>query len=462
REVTDFDTNDWDDYLHFNDAQGTAKNEDEVKRSLTPPAIGYAVSAAGEPLGLTTGAPSETNHIQWQGAFLEDKELTTSAGSDRGNLYRMGVRHYSPAYGRFLQRDPLNNYRTPNAMAPLAHNPYQYGYNQATEYADTSGYACCGMGAPGTGEIIRNPDNTNGESNGNDCIIPWPDLSNCQASTCSHCCVDANGAAADPCGDALCLFFHTPDEWTSCECYKYCALARAGGEHAPSIVGHWSINPVTPTAPHWNNPPALGLGGNGGAPLRFIPSVPSPVSPSPITRFTPNSVYFSGLVEANIQLPLHQACFAAIKMDASEALLGVGMGLIGDIFAWLWRPFGSNVVESIANLVCNVMLMSANCKDPISRDLANCLLDACCEFKACIKHSNPWLWGATAGFALLGLLGGPLIAWNAGVAAYTCFSTLQAIICIGYLTDYWRLCYNEYALARRTQRTIIGMHNQSG
>ena len=40
RDVADFETGDWDDFLHFNDAQGTAKNEELVQRDESPPDVG--------------------------------------------------------------------------------------------------------------------------------------------------------------------------------------------------------------------------------------------------------------------------------------------------------------------------------------------------------------------------------------------------------------------------------------
>jgi RHS repeat-associated protein len=128
------------DLVHINDPQGSVK-EDEDPSFPASTASGYVTTAEGEPLPLTQ--PTEENHIRFHGGFLEDKELSTSAGSNRGYLYRMGVRHYSPALGRFLQRDPVGNFRPPNPEYPLASNPYAYGFNQPLEFTDTSGRQAC-------------------------------------------------------------------------------------------------------------------------------------------------------------------------------------------------------------------------------------------------------------------------------------------------------------------------------
>ncbi|MFH1676631.1 MAG: RHS repeat-associated core domain-containing protein, partial [bacterium] len=137
------------DRLHFNDPQGTIKEQGRPERPDGSPES-YVMTAEGEPM-QTTGMDNPSN-IRFHGGYLEGKEFNADADTDRGHLYRMGIRHYSPALGRFLQREPLVNFRTPNSMHPLGANPYLYGYNCPTEFADPSGYQSCGGGC-GNGQI---------------------------------------------------------------------------------------------------------------------------------------------------------------------------------------------------------------------------------------------------------------------------------------------------------------------
>ncbi|MBU1023958.1 hypothetical protein KKB99_06715 [bacterium] len=84
--------------------------------------------------------PTTENHIQYHGGFLEDKEFHTSeANQERGYFYRMGVRHYSPMLGRFLQKDPMTISRPPKTRSPLSANPYTYALNQPLQLRDITG-----------------------------------------------------------------------------------------------------------------------------------------------------------------------------------------------------------------------------------------------------------------------------------------------------------------------------------
>jgi len=421
REVTDLDTEDWDDYLHFNDAQGTAKNENKVERGVTPPEVGYAVSAAGEPLAVASGAPTHTNHIQWQGAFLEDTELTTSAGSDRGNLYRMGVRHYSPAYGRFLQRDPLNNYRMPNASMPLAHNPYQYGYNQATEYSDTSGYACCGLGGGGA---VGGSGGYNKESNAEvACKVNWADETCPGLYTClSACCVWPSGQKDDPC-HSLCLPIDSmpQDQWTRCECLKSCDTDSQGGENHPRRMGVLYPDDMTPG---WEGPPSFGPGGTGGNIWWWWPILMGgdhfPHFSMPLRKN--NEV-------ANISTHLHQSQYIVVHATPSPMIGGWSWGINESVITLVTAA----ILDWGAIAYCEMRGKVWDCNDTRGE---YCIGKACCALYACLANSGIWVLAgiglgilyvlASGGTGLIPILAGGLAGGSVAVGIMHTISSVPS------------------------------------
>ena len=142
------------DTLHIDSAIGTTMQEasPDVSGDHVGTTNGYVTTADGEPFGETYMQPTDENHIQYHGGYLEDKEFHTSvANQERGYFYRMGIRHYVPAFGRFMQRDPITYMRAPHKTNPLSSNPYQYAYNRPTQMSDTSGYQ------PGGPDILPEP-----------------------------------------------------------------------------------------------------------------------------------------------------------------------------------------------------------------------------------------------------------------------------------------------------------------
>ncbi|MFH1516008.1 MAG: RHS repeat-associated core domain-containing protein [bacterium] len=153
------------DTLHVNAPIGTVMQEAEpYVTGEVPPGTpnGYVTNADGEPFWVDNLEPTTENHIQYHGGFLEDKEFHTSeANQERGYFYRMGVRHYSPMLGRFLQKDPMTISRLPSKRSPLSANPYTYALNRPLQLSDTSGFqpelpglsncSTCGGGSGGGG-----------------------------------------------------------------------------------------------------------------------------------------------------------------------------------------------------------------------------------------------------------------------------------------------------------------------
>ncbi len=421
REVTDLDQDQWTDHLHFNDAQRTVKNEEEVSTAIAQPDIGYAVSAAGEPLPVSAVTSTDENHIQWQGAFLEDKELNTAADSDRGYLSRMGVRHYSPAFGRFLQRDPVNNYRAPNPMFPLAHNPYQYAYNQPTQYSDTSGYQCCGLGGGGAGTLgghnlagVSKDLNPEGqEVDPGNCIIPWPDNSGCFPKTCYMCCVGKNGIEADPWCDAVCLIPYYGD-MTNCECHVWCENAKYGGENHPSPMG--DVPSGGNRRPIYG-PPSYGPGGDGGDRPWILPLYPIP------GNGFPERLPWELMLSLDLHSPLgitegihtFSSSYWVGPTNMTQGALTIGNLPRGLIPPPEWKiPTGMGIVSWLTNrgigFACDLLgLLGVNPYNPsnpcsLQGDLWQCIRGACCIWSKCVKAA-----GTVS--TITGLLVG-IITWN--------------------------------------------------
>jgi RHS repeat-associated protein len=217
---------------------------------------GYTALAAGEPLPMAQ--PSDTNHIQFHGGFLEDQNIHTTQGTDgdMGYFYRMGMRHYSPALNRFMQRDPLSYTRLPNRRFPITANPYIYANNQPLKFNDRTGYQPCPGGNPNatpsndgynrninqnfqTDPDLPNPDenNGNGGSPGTgldrklQCDLPYPE----DKCHCGGCCIvdlhDPSPSLDDLCSVAYssCNDIGFGDEglfeegaWVDDECKNWC------------------------------------------------------------------------------------------------------------------------------------------------------------------------------------------------------------------------------------------------
>ena len=267
---------DYTDMLHFNDMMGTAREEvnpTEVGSEVEGTPNGFVTTADGEPLKLQQPEEQEAYYIssnsQFHGGFLEDKNFHTNPINDgvMGYFYRMGIRHYSPGLGRFLQRDPFTYNHPSNSQFPLNANPYLYAYNRPTQYADRSGYQACqgpGCGKP-LGNISPMPARPNAagggfgtdtgggggggdgthdpEKEGRICLRWFPE--ECTDPACfewcwNRCCQWADEppwagccSGALICGNPICPFGHelkTPPEWCRCAC-----CMAGGGEHAPDM-----------------------------------------------------------------------------------------------------------------------------------------------------------------------------------------------------------------------------------
>ena len=329
------DVNDYTDMLHFNDMMGTAREEvnpTEVGSEVQGSAYGYVTTADGEPLSFGPSANLEENHIQFHGGFLEDRDFHESF--DRGYFYRMGIRHYSPGLGRFLQRDPLSYLRVPPKGHPLNLNTYIYGNNRPTQLSDRSGYqACPSCGTPSGGitpmvQWLTGPgfgqDGSSGGGHGGgggggwgddetDCAVYYPeeciddeDYPNCTRLCCRSKNTPAwwNGCC---CGDCTSMY----PEGVLCEVLKEktrddcdCACCWAGGEeNAPTPIGSSSGGSGGSGGGSSYGPPSYGPWGEGGNPWWIGPI---PVFPTPIPQIPTNSWLLNMQIEANVQNSLSQ------------------------------------------------------------------------------------------------------------------------------------------------------------
>ncbi|HDS29997.1 MAG TPA: hypothetical protein ENN67_03040, partial [Firmicutes bacterium] len=93
----------------------------------------YNYDAWGE-VADSTDVPSSENNIRYGGARME-----FALNGDSNAVYECGKSHYWPAYGRFLQRDPLTYRKMPSPTVPLGVNPYLYAENNPVMKKDLSG-----------------------------------------------------------------------------------------------------------------------------------------------------------------------------------------------------------------------------------------------------------------------------------------------------------------------------------
>ncbi len=292
------------DTLHVNSAIGTTLNV--LFPDMDTPTLkegGYKTTAEGEPFHVTGFEPQEENHIQYHGGFLEDKEFHTSvAGQERGYFYRMGVRHYVPAFGRFMQRDPITYMRAPHKTNPLSANPYQYAYNRPTQMSDTSGYqpegpetlpaewsgfgggsgtdGGCGGGhspfrnTPGSGSGDPGDDGDDSEEAKRKCVVWWPEkcVDDPRYPDCNvHCCqYDDQPSWLDTCCDGgvyvdLNSFCNLTWE-DECDC----PCCWAGGEqNAPAAMGGGASGGGGGSIAF--GPPKIGPNGKGGEAMSALP-----------------------------------------------------------------------------------------------------------------------------------------------------------------------------------------------
>jgi len=381
--------------MHFNDPQGTVKQE-QVAASLAPTTDGYVTTAEGQPLPLMT-QPVGENHIRFHGGFLEEKEFSASPGSDKGHFYRMGVRHFSPALGRFLQRDALTYRRPPFASMPLRSNPYAYAHNQPTEYADPSGCQALMPGRRPEYETEKLEAPGTGAEDG--CEQGW---SHEECGCMGLCCRSRSGweYSCDPCKKSAVVCIWQPSEiLRDCECE--CCSGREG-EHAPTKLGgggtHWTgriTDPDGPEGPY--GPPSYGPNGDGGSIWEF-PPVPGGYFPwggeGPIPLFGGRSVHFTGIIHS-----MHQMVFLELP---AKVLPGIGT------MATYVPPLGQ-IGDLAASVSSGYALMWAWCTwfrtyCPGQNEYAyRCWRDACCAASGCLRRW--WFWGMLAGAVVVGGLG---------------------------------------------------------
>ncbi len=100
----------------------------------------YTYDAWGEH-AKTDDLPSTPNRVRYGGARVE---CFVRPGTSQDAIYHCGERHYWPAYGRFLQRDPVGYLKMPAPSNPLGAHPYIYAENNPIMKKDLSGQAPTG------------------------------------------------------------------------------------------------------------------------------------------------------------------------------------------------------------------------------------------------------------------------------------------------------------------------------
>jgi RHS repeat-associated protein len=408
------------DKLHFNDMMGTVREETDPKLSGTEGAgtvNGYVVTADGEPLEMDQ--PPDENHIQFHGGFLEDANFHTNPAVDgvMGYFYRMGIRHYSPSLGRFLQRDPLTYTHLPNERFPENLNPYIYAYNCPTQFSDVTGYqACPNCGTP-SGNIPTMPATLpNGSWSGTDtggsgggglpkpgspneygCAVRYPVECGCWSWGCCIRSDEPEPSPCDPCTFSLPTCIGPigsipPQKWSDGECWCWCCELRAGGEHAPQ-----SINTVETVA--GGNPSVLSpkggpnIGGDdAGEPPIILPVIPPSnpgwflldfVSPwlTPFFPIPPQPGWRDGVPYYPEPAPRPKAP-KPVKPPRWSWNPGMGRWAIGALISELADYLGQRAI----GYLCDLLKKGETCiEDDPWRE---CLCYACNVFNSCMKHKN--------------------------------------------------------------------------
>ncbi|MCD6217654.1 hypothetical protein J7L05_07315, partial [bacterium] len=402
------------------------------------------------------------NHIQYHGGFLEDKEFHTSvANQERGYFYRMGIRHYSPMLGQFLQKDPFTIARAPSKMTPLSVNPYIYAYNRPLQLSDTSGYQPGGWdimpaeggsfgGGFGTdgggGGLTRSPfRNLGGGSGGGgngeggteegeerQCAVYYPSE-----------CIDRE-SSPDPCFELCCLWDDEPS-WTDACCgdsrrvdilWNHCHYTSEGdcdckccwagdGENAPAAMGGGSMLGGTGGSTVFG-PPNIGPWGDGGDPWDNIELIPLSIK-------APGYMYPPWYKPGNPRrLPSSVGTTAGIGVLA--ALAGYGLTEACNRGIPMLKKYLST------SNICNIYL--------------NCLCPACEQFTNCWNRCQPLIIGATIFGVVVGgiagFIGGGIIGILPGIAGGAgFFGGGMAITCLSVclyeaVLSYWS-CIESYA-----------------
>ena len=352
-------------------------------------------------MGIADGQPSSENHIQYHGGFLEGKEWHTAADSDRGYLYRMGVRHYSPALGRFLQRDPLSYMGAPSGYSPLSINPYAYGLNDQLAYSDTSGYQ---PSFGGSGSLPQPPGRApwlpplvpyEPPLNTDDCMIRFPQGSGCMFWGYWDNCCRTNSqqtphANCGPC-DTDHVWFSTvpPAIWTYPKCRCWCC-AHWVEENSPQRTD-------SPFSEGYYIRPALGPKGNDGD-----PGIVNPKWPDIIIE------------------PYRQQQHLSTEDVTLTSTLNIGISTGENIVSGLHQAWWKIFLTTAPSAFCRNVDNSA---DPSCEylDYLQGLRDCCCTYNNCISNLFYLSLAVISGLAgaylggAIGYLGGGIIgaAWGA-------------------------------------------------
>ena len=457
--------NDYTDMLHFNDMMGTAREEvnpTEVGSEVEGTPNGFVTTADGEPLKLQQPEEQETYYIssnsQFHGGFLEDKNFHTNPINDgvMGYFYRMGIRHYSPALGRFLQRDPFSYSRAPHKGNALSLNPYSYALNRPTQLSDRSGYQACPGGGcaspfggaasigmlPSDAGMGTDPDAPGGPGGG---TVPGQDGVTCLRPYPAECKKEGIPEYCYPC----CQWSDDPP-WSGCcpgvtvvpgECGTgepndpndpcNCACCWAGGEeNAPTpIVGGFGGGSSW-MSPYFG-PPSIGPWGDWGQPWWILPMPFMGPWWRGFLTIPINSLYGNNSVSSNL--------FIAGSLIGIASMLPPGYlppkppwrkpsDLYPEAGPWGLAGFASQAIGWGIHGLCNRLIQKV--KSEAAKGLCNiyfyCLCPACIDFNNCWSRYSTWvpivggIIGGIIGGFIGGIVFGPggIIGGAAGGAGY--------------------------------------------
>jgi RHS repeat-associated protein len=453
------------DKLHFNDMMGTVREESDPKYSGTEGAgtvNGYVITADGEPLDMEQ--PSDENHIQFHGGFLEDANFHTNPGTAgvMGYFYRMGIRHYSPSLGRFLQRDPFSYTRAPHKSNPVSLNPYSYANNRPTQLSDRSGYqACPGCTSPGGSWLVPGPHRPNGGGSGTDGsgggngggeTPSSPDKENkCLVYHPEECIDDEN--YPDNCSVLCCRREDTPYWWQGCccgtcanvplsnvcnttdegDCACACCLAEDQGSNSPAVSGGSSSH----SSHFWKRPifgpPGIGPFGNGGAPWSIMPTIPWWWL-RPLYGVRVNSIFINGKISSNISIP-----YANIGLMIAWAPIIIGG--IGALI-WIWGESQKEVCIDVKDNAVKEYSESFNQGEIIEALYKCCIYYACCTYLQCVSARGVGLLKAYGGLIGIAIGIGKRFPWGAAIG--TALTIAHWGTCLYQYVQDWLDCRRNY------------------
>jgi RHS repeat-associated protein len=274
-----------------NDVLGQMNVAADTRATLVPDMLGSVIGS----LDSGSGVLSKVGYLPYgKGTSAGPFGFTGQRiDPETSGLYYYRARHYSPAWGRFLQPDPIG-YRGGNHL-------YAYVNNNPLNATDPLGLDCVSSGG---------------------------------ATSCTTSAYSVN--------------FPTPKGWqdftsSSTNYHFYSTPANAGSAN-PAAVQQWVVNNPTPGTTN----PATPQGALNDA-TPFVGSV-SPINISPVQSFTTTNQANGSPVVVNVTLPGHQLFPGVVVRQVDQTSNGTVINNYGEgTSTWqspntfLGKEFGSNI-----------------------------------------------------------------------------------------------------------------------